>query len=299
MGFMRELGKMFGNDDSRRDTYREHDVRGWPLTDESGATLGRMDDWMVDDEHGRVRYGIVDVDGRRKLLPVSDLNIDDDRRTVIARGMNITRLNTLRDYDASTWNETTEREVYREHNPEWKGDTLDYETDRYRGNVPQRIQLMEEQLRLGKRAVPTGEVEIGKRPVSETVSKDVTLEQERLEINRQPVNKPVEGQAIGDEERVKVTLFGEEPVVDKQTVVREEVDIDKVKDQRTETVTDEVKREELVTEGLEGQREATFASAQPTDAELVERNRYEQQRLNDEKLDVLPIDDQNRTDRPI
>jgi uncharacterized protein (TIGR02271 family) len=255
---------------------------------------------MVDDDQGRIRYGIVNVNNRRKLVPVGELDVDDNSRTVIARGYTMDRFNTLRDYDSATWNEKTEREHYRDYNPDWKGDTLDYDSDRFRGNLPQRVQLMEEQLNLGKRAVKTGEVEIGKRPVSEQVSEDVTLENERIEINRTPVNKPVEGRAgIGDKETIKVSLYGEEPVVDKKTFVREEVEVNKVKDQRTERVTDQVTREELVTEGLENQREATFASAEPNEADLLARQRYEDKRRADERVDIRPIDDQSQIDRPI
>jgi uncharacterized protein (TIGR02271 family) len=259
-----------------------------------------MDDWMVDDDQGRVRYGIVNINNRRKLVPVGDLDVDDNSRTVIVRSYTVDRLNTLRDYDASTWNETTERDYYRDHNPDWKGDRLDYETTRYRGRVPRRIQLLEEQLKLGKRAVKTGEVEIGKRPVSEQVTKDVTLENERIDIKRTAVNKPVEGRgAVGGKETIKVSLYGEEPVVDKKTFVREEVEVNKVKDRRTEHVTDQVTHEELVTEGMDKQREATFASAEPTEADLLARKRYEDKRKVNERVDVTPIDDQSQIDRPI
>lgn len=301
MGFMKEFKNAFGTSDTQNDEYRRHDIRGWNLKDTSGTTIGKMDDWMVDDDMGRVRYGIVNINNRRKLVPVGDLSIDDNSRTVVARGYDVNRFNTMRDYDATTWSETSEREHYRDYHPEHKGDVLDYETDRFRGSdLPKRIQLLEEHLNLSKRNVKTGEVEIGKRPVSEQVTEDIELETERLDINRRAVNKPVEGrQKIGDQETIKVSLYGEEPVVDKQTFVREEIEVNKVKDRHTEHVSDQITHEELVTKNLESQREGAFASAEPTEADILERNRYEQRRKGKEKIDVSPIDDQSQIDRPL
>jgi uncharacterized protein (TIGR02271 family) len=300
MAFMKEY-KSLGMTSAQTDAYREHDVRGWAFKDDSGREIGRMDDWMVDDEQGRVRYGIVKIGNRQKLVPVGDLSIDDSSKAVIARGYTTDRFNTMRDYDARSWNQTTEREHYRDFHPGHKGDVLDYETDRFRrSDLPKHIQLLEEHLNLGKRSVKTGEVEIGKRAVSEQVSEDIDLETERLDISRKAVNKPVEGRgALGDKETIKVSLYGEEPVVNKQTFVREEIEINKVKDRRTEHITDQVSHEELVTNNLETKREATFASAEPTEADLLNRKRYEEKRKTKERVDVTPIDDQSQIDRPI
>jgi uncharacterized protein (TIGR02271 family) len=300
MAFMKEY-KSLGMTSAQTDAYRDYDVRGWAFKDDNGREIGRMDDWMVDDEQGRVRYGIVKIGNRQKLVPVGDLNIDESNKAVIARGYSTDRFNTMRDYDATTWNQTTEREHYRDFYPGHKGETLDYETDRFRrDNLPKHIQLLEEHLTLGKRNVKTGEVEIGKRTVSEQVSENIDLESERLDINRRAVNKPVEGRGkLGDKETIKVSLYGEEPVVDKKTFVREEVEVNKVKDRRTEHITDQVSHEELVTNNLETQREGTFVSAQPTEADLRNRKLYEEKRKRGERVDVLPIDDQSQIDRPI
>jgi uncharacterized protein (TIGR02271 family) len=300
MAFMKEY-KSLGMTSDQTDRLREYDVRGWAFKDETGREIGRMDDWMVDDEQGRVRYGIVKIGNRQKLVPVGDLNIDESSKAVIARGYTTDRFNTMRDYDASTWNQTTEREHYRDFYPGHKSETLDYETDRFRRrDLPKHIQLLEEHLTLGKRSVKTGEVEIGKRTVSKQVSENIDLESERLDINRRAVNKPVEGRGkLGDKETIKVSLYGEEPVVDKKTFVREEIEVNKVKDRRTEHVTDQVSHEELITNNLESQREGTFVSAQPTEADLRNRKLYEEKRKRGERVDVLPIDDQSQIDRPI
>jgi uncharacterized protein (TIGR02271 family) len=269
------------------------DIRGWKLHDTTGGVIGRVDDLMFDPAAKEVRYALVELDGGRRVnIPIGEIAIDDHNHRVTATGYNIDRLSTMREYTDTDIDDTVERDYYRDYNPDWKGDTMDYTSSRYRGDLPQRIQLIEEQLRVGKREVETGQVQIGKRAVEEQVSEQVELGQERLEIDRREVNKPVEGAAaIGDNQTINVTLFGEEAVAGKQAFVKEEIDVNKVRDTRTENITDTVRHEELVTEGLE---QHEFASAEPTDTELRERRR-----LDNERVDVTPIDDETGFNRPI
>lgn len=295
MGFLDQLRDALGLGET---TPRHQDVRGWIVTDDAGNQLGTMDDWLYDRDSSQIRYGIVNVENRRVLVPVGDLDFDDTRRLVIARGYDKSRLIGLRAYDPSTWNEETERAHYGEHVGETRtGDQLDYGHERFRGKLPERIRLMEEQLRIGKRPVQTGEVTVGKRPVTEEVNQDVQLQEERIEINRTPVNRPVEGEMpIADRpETVNVPLYKEEVQVEKTPVIREEVEINKVADTRTETVNDQIKREELVTEGLDqaNRREGEFVAAEPTEEELRRR------RLADTQVDVTPIEDTSDINRPI
>jgi uncharacterized protein (TIGR02271 family) len=269
------------------------DIRGWKLHDTSGGVIGKVDDLMFDPNAKEVRYALVELDGGRRVnIPIGEISLDESNHRVTATGYTRDRLSTMREYTDTDIDDTVERDYYRDYNPDWKGDTMDYSSDRYRGHMPQRIQLIEEQLRIGKREVETGQVQIGKRAVEEQVSEQVELGQERLEINRRAVNKPVEGAAaIGDNQTINVTLFGEEAVAGKQAFVKEEIDVNKVRDTRTENITETVRHEELVTEGLE---QHEFASAEPTDTELRDRRRTEK-----ERVDVTPIDDETGFNRPI
>jgi uncharacterized protein (TIGR02271 family) len=227
-----------------------------------------------------VRYAIVEMEGRRVLLPIGSLGYDDTRRRITATGYNRERLLALRPYEANGWSEATERDYYQDFNPGWQASQqLDYSTPAFRGELPRRIQLLEEQLRVGKRSTQSGEVTLSKRPVTETVEQDITLSTERVEIERHAVNRPVEGTATfaAETERVVVPLFKEEAMVEKKPFVREEIEINKVKDTRTETIREDVRHEELVTEGLQ-ERELSFAGTEPTEAELLERERLERER---------------------
>ncbi|MFN3428631.1 MAG: DUF2382 domain-containing protein [Candidatus Sericytochromatia bacterium] len=273
------------------------DIRGWKLHDTSGSVIGKVDDLMFDPDAKEVRYALVELDGGRQVnIPIGQISLDEHNHRVTATGYDRERLSTMREHTKDTViDDTVERDYYRDHNPDWKGDTLDYSSEQYRGNMPQRIQLVEEQLNVGKREVETGHVTLGKRAVSEQVSEQVELGQERLEINRKAVNKPVEGAAaIGDNQTINVTLFGEEAVAGKQAFIKEEIDVNKVRDTRTENITETLRHEELVTEGMD---QHEFASAEPTQADMLAKRRYETEQT--ERVDITPIDDPSRIDRPI
>jgi uncharacterized protein (TIGR02271 family) len=270
------------------------DIRGWKLHDTAGGVVGKIKDLLFDPATQDVRYAIAELDGGRRVnIPIGEISLDESGHRATATGYTRDRLIGMREYtDVDHIDDTVERDYYREHHPDWKGDTMDYTSDRFRTDDRQRIQLIDEELRVGKRQVETGHVSLGKRSVEEQVSEPVELSQERIEINRRAVNKPVEGTAnIGDNQTINVTLFGEEAVAGKQAFIKEEIDVNKVRDTRTENITETLRHEELVTEGMDQQE---FVSAQPTDAELRERRR-----LDKERVDVTPLDDETGFNRPI
>ena len=116
----------------------------------------------------------------------------------------------------------------------------------------QRLEVVEEQLQVGKREVQRGGVRV-KRVVSERdVEAQVTLHDETINIDRQPVNRTLTG-ANGDlftETSFEVTETDEEAVVAKEARVVEEVVVGKTVEQRTETVRDTVRRADVEIEQL-------------------------------------------------
>jgi uncharacterized protein (TIGR02271 family) len=273
------------------------DIRGWNLHDTAGGVVGKIKDLLFDPASNDVRYAVAELDGGRRVnIPIGEIALDQSGHRATASGYSRDRLIGMREYtDVDHIDDTVERDYYREHHPEWKGEKPDYTTDRYRTADHQRIQLIDEELRVGKREVETGHVSLGKRVVEEQVSEQVELGQERLEINRRAVNKPVEGATnIGDNQTINVTLFGEEAVAGKQAFIKEEIDVNKVRDTRTENISETLRHEELVTEGMD---QHEFASAQPTDADFLEKRRLEKQRK--ERVDVTPIDEEGGFNRPL
>ena len=112
----------------------------------------------------------------------------------------------------------------------------------------ERIPIVEERMRVGKRQVGRGSVRVRSYIVEEPVHEQVRLREERAEIERRPVNQPLEG-APGDdllrERSVEVTETSEEPVVDKQAVVTEEVGIRKRAEERVEDVDETLRHTEV------------------------------------------------------
>ncbi len=116
----------------------------------------------------------------------------------------------------------------------------------------QAIPVVEEQLRVGKRAVLRGGVRVYTRVVEQPVEENVRLREEKVNVERQAVNRPVnQGDLKGGREQViEVQEFAEEPVVAKEARVVEEVRVNKQAAERTETVRDSVRHTEVKVENL-------------------------------------------------
>lgn len=261
------------------------DIRGWKVKDASGQQVGKIDGLLFEPADNEVRYAIAEIDNRCVLLPVGMIDLDDRDHEVLARGYSKERLLTLREYREADFNETEEREHYMAHVPEHKEGRLDYKREHFRGKMPERIRLMEEKLKIGKRDVQTGEVVAQKRPVTDTVTEDVTLRQEKVDIERHPVNREVRpGETISQSgDTIRVPIYGEELVTEKRPVIKEEIEIKKRPETTTEHIEETVRREEL-----------EFAGTEPTEADIRKRESLNKGTLGQEKVDVYPEDPNQR-----
>jgi len=108
------------------------------------------------------------------------------------------------------------------------------------------VQLREEQLRVTKTPVDTGDVKVRKEVHTDHKTVTVPVEREEIVIE----HRPARGHATGDvkAEEIRIPTREEKVHVSKETVVKEEVHIGKKKVHDTETVSDDVRREELVVE---------------------------------------------------
>lgn len=131
-------------------------------------------------------------------------------------------------------------------------------TDRDRGEATgvsgdeARLEVVEEQLQIGKRAVQRGGVRV-RRFVTETpVEEQVTLRDETIHVDRHPVDRAVSSadSDLFSERTFEFTETDEEAVVAKQARVVEEVVVDKSVEERTETVRDTVRRTDVEIEQL-------------------------------------------------
>lgn len=108
------------------------------------------------------------------------------------------------------------------------------------------IQLSEEQLQVGKRAVNRGTTRVRRFVVETPVEEQVSLRDETVTVERRAVtgDHPV-GDVDFTEKTVEMTEVDEEAVVGKTARVTEEVVLRKDATERVETVRDTVRREDV------------------------------------------------------
>jgi uncharacterized protein (TIGR02271 family) len=108
----------------------------------------------------------------------------------------------------------------------------------------QNIKLREEQLRVQKQPVETGEARLRKDVVTEQKSIDVPVTREEVYVERRSASGQPSDTPIGEGETYRIPVSEEQVTVEKQPVVREEVSLGKRAVQDTQQVSDTVRREE-------------------------------------------------------
>ena len=114
----------------------------------------------------------------------------------------------------------------------------------------------EEQLKVGTEKVETGRARLRKHVVTENVSTTVPVSHEEVRV----VSEPITDENVGDGERGRdlsdeeheVTLHGEQPVVQKETVPVERVKLDTETVTGEQEVTEEVRKEKIETDTGDG-----------------------------------------------
>ena len=110
-----------------------------------------------------------------------------------------------------------------------------------------RIPVLEEQLRIGKREVNRGSVRVRSYIVEEPVHEEVRLRDERVDIERRPMNAPVRPAVAGSpgdvfqERTIEVSESAEQAVVGKEARVTEEVVVSKTAGEHVESIDDTVR----------------------------------------------------------
>ena len=124
------------------------------------------------------------------------------------------------------------------------------------------LQLAEESLSVGKRAVSGGTTRIRRYVVETPVEEKVTLHTEKVTMDRRPVagGQP-HGNADFTDKTIEMTETSEEAVVSKTARVTEEVSLRKEASDRVETVKDTVRRDEVEIEQVPCSTTSTAGAA--------------------------------------
>jgi uncharacterized protein (TIGR02271 family) len=107
------------------------------------------------------------------------------------------------------------------------------------------LEAREEEVRIRKRPVQTGEAEIYKEIRTERHSVDVPVKKEELVIERHSVGRHPASGPIGENERVRIPLSEEQVEVEKKPVVTERVSVGKRATQEEEHVDTTVRKENI------------------------------------------------------
>jgi uncharacterized protein (TIGR02271 family) len=116
-----------------------------------------------------------------------------------------------------------------------------------------KIQVIEENLQVGKREVKTGGVRLRSRIVERPVEESLRLREERVTLERNTVDRPATAADLSNfqEKNIELVETAEVPVVSKEARVVEEVSLSKEVEERTETIQDTVRKTEVDVENLE------------------------------------------------
>lgn len=133
-----------------------------------------------------------------------------------------------------------------------------------RGDVGQEgtLDVVEEQLKVGKRSLDRGGVRVVERISEKPVREVVRLREEHAVIERRPVDRPVQPGEMDAfrEGTLEVREMAEEAVVAKTARVVEEVRVGKEVKERDQVVEDKVRRKDVDVQRIGGERERAVAS---------------------------------------
>lgn len=105
------------------------------------------------------------------------------------------------------------------------------------------LEAREEELRVSKRPVQTGEAEIRKEVRTERQTVDVPVRKEELVVERHAAGRQPASGPVGDSERVRVPLSEEQVEIEKTPVVRERLSVGKRTTEEDEHIAATVKKE--------------------------------------------------------
>jgi uncharacterized protein (TIGR02271 family) len=152
----------------------------------------------------------------------------------------------------------------------------------------QRIPVVEEELRVGKREVTRGGARVRSYIREVPVHEQVTLREEHVQVERRPVDQTIASDAsAGDllqERNIEMREVAEEAVVQKVAQVREEVVVSKTAEERVEQIDDTVRRTEVdVQEGAQSTQRSAFGGFGNEQSPTTEARGPQAERIDERK----------------
>ncbi len=236
-------------------------ILGYDVQDRNGNSIGKVSAIWVDDEGRPAFVGVqtswllgkshvapsqgVDVNYRSKLLklPYSQDTVKDapsfDGQPVLSPE----NIDDIYDYYSTRGMEGRPQEV-----AESKAAAEEPVTGKRVTPEEERVVgLHEEQLKIGKRRVQAGGVRLHKIVRTEMVEQPLELSREDVIIERTPpsVEDKLSAEGAFEEQDIYIPLWREEPVIEKEVVLREEVHAHKKAETLRENVRGDVRKEDI------------------------------------------------------
>ena len=249
------------------------DVQTWQgrtLCDADGAKIGEIADIYLDRASGEpewlaVKTGL--LGSNLSFVPIREATMSgDDVRVPYDKSMVKDAPNAEADGELSP---EEERRLYEHYGVSWGEFDYDGDFDRDGGREPvgrdtsgpttdDAMTRSEEELSVGKTSRETGRARLRKYVVTENVQTTIPVQREEVRLEREPitdanVGQAMDGPAISEEEH-EVTLYAEEPVVEKRAVPKERVRLDKETVTEERHVSEEVRKEQIEADGETGNR---------------------------------------------
>jgi len=262
-----------GRSESRTDSGSEHEHRG--VMDSIGHFFASL---FGQDEHEHagvyseaVRRGnsIVVVDARDEqeadratslLQGLGAINVHERAEQWRTEGWQPGRYDTAQDTMPNTM-QSTQRDLPMEPMVDSQRDLQRDTSTNLRGSDSVGagregvLDVVQEELRVGKRSIDRGGVRVVQRVSEQPVREMVRLREERAVVERVPVNREATQEDLSNfrEGTIEVREMTEEPVVAKTARVVEEVRVGKDVREREEQIEDTVRRKDVDVQRIEGE----------------------------------------------
>ena len=257
----------------------EANIIGWIVQDSQGSKIGEVDDLLFSPETNKVRYLIVDFEDnnldleeeRKVLVPIGIAELHERDDQVVLPQVTTEQLSKLPPYEKDKLTPETESTIrsifegtgaaglaaaaYNKddfYNHEHFNEDRFYNSRPTSGTGTDKVQVIEENLQVGKQEVETGGARLTSRLVERPVEEHINLREEHVSVERTTVNRPVSAADLNafEEKELELTEHAEVPVIAKEARVVEEVSLTKEVSEHEETIKDTVRSTEVEAERI-------------------------------------------------
>ncbi|UTL75523.1 YsnF/AvaK domain-containing protein [Bacillus halotolerans] len=194
---------------------------------DSVSFFDKLKDYFTMDDTGAHSKALSDLDISNDEIDKYQEDLDDGKLLVA--------VDTDADLDATIDNGNALSGGFANTN-----ETVDYTT-----KEEKTMPLREEQLKVDKEDIQTGEVEIGKEVKTEQRDMDIPVRHDEIYVERRPVDEnTADASPVNDSETVRVPIVEEKLEVTKKPVVTDEVVVGKRTVEENEHISETVKKEE-------------------------------------------------------